>query len=233
MGTPPSDRQPLADRMYDVLLDQFMDGTRGAGEPLNIGELSRELHVSQTPLREALARLEHTGLVRREALKGYRVAPLFSTEELGELMDARLVLEPVLAAGASLRTTPEFMAELLATIDDLQSSARLADTEAESFKLYWSSDDQFHRLIAQQSGNSFLADAYGSMGGQVQRFRLFMKAGSTDASSAAEEHRKIYNALRAGDPEAAATCMRNHIARARARALPGTRFTSADRHESH
>ncbi|MFC7740084.1 GntR family transcriptional regulator [Nocardiopsis composta] len=70
-----STRRPLADQMYDVLLAQFMEGKRKAGEPLNIGALSRELDVSQTPLREALARLEHTGLVRREALKGYRVSP--------------------------------------------------------------------------------------------------------------------------------------------------------------
>lgn len=74
--------------------------------PLNIGALSRELNVSQTPLREALARLEHTGLVRREALKGYRVAPLFSETELIKLMDARLVLEPTLTYEAGRRTTP-------------------------------------------------------------------------------------------------------------------------------
>lgn len=71
----PSERQPLADQMYDVLLGQFMDGLWSPGQSLNIGALTRELNVSQTPLREALARLEHTGLVRREALKGYRVAP--------------------------------------------------------------------------------------------------------------------------------------------------------------
>ena len=41
-------RLPLADQMHDVLLSQFMDGIRGAGEPLNIGALSRELNVSQT-----------------------------------------------------------------------------------------------------------------------------------------------------------------------------------------
>lgn len=54
-------KQPIADQMYTVLLHQFMSGERGAGESLNIGALSRELDVSQTPLREALARLEHTG----------------------------------------------------------------------------------------------------------------------------------------------------------------------------
>lgn len=42
-------KRPIADQMYDVLLQQFMSGARGPGQSLNIGALSRELDVSQTP----------------------------------------------------------------------------------------------------------------------------------------------------------------------------------------
>lgn len=224
----PLSRKPLADRMYDILLEQFMDGTRGAGEPLNIGALTRELDVSQTPLREALARLEHTGLVRREALKGYSVAPQFSATELEKLMEARLVLEPTLAAHAAQHTTSEFLAELLDSIGDLERSSRGADTDSESFRLYWTSDDRFHLLIAHQSGNEFLEDAYRSLSGQVQRYRLFVKAGATHAHSAAEEHRAIYDALEAGETERASQLMQVHIERARDRALAGTTLRDSD-----
>ncbi|WJL94946.1 GntR family transcriptional regulator [Microbacterium sp. ET2] len=214
--------------MYDILLEQFMDGTRGAGEPLNIGALTRELDVSQTPLREALARLEHTGLVRREALKGYSVAPQFSAVELEKLMDARLVIEPTLAARAAEHTTGEFLTELRDSIDDLERSSREADTDPNSFRLYWSSDDRFHLLIAHQSNNEFLEGAYRSLSGQVQRYRLFVKAGATHAHSAAEEHSAIYNALETGAPERAAQLMRVHIERARDRALDGATLSDAD-----
>ena len=64
------------------------------------------------PLREALARLEHTGLVRREAMKGYSVAPMMTRREISKLMAARLVLEPALAYQTAQSTTPEFLAEL-------------------------------------------------------------------------------------------------------------------------
>lgn len=101
-----STKQPIADRMYEVLLHQFMSGERAAGQSLNIGALSRELDVSQTPLREALARLEHTGLVQREALRGYRVAPVMTREEVEQLGEARVLLEPRLAYEAAQRTTP-------------------------------------------------------------------------------------------------------------------------------
>lgn len=214
-----SGRQPLADKMYEVLLGQFTDGRWSAGEPVNIGALSRELDVSQTPLREALARLEHTGLVRREALKGYRVAALLSERELVQLMDARLVLEPALAFEAARRTTPEFLREVLDSVDDLARAATSSDSKV--FSGYWKLDERFHLLIARQADNPFLEKAYRSLGGQVQRFRFFAKLGSARGAPglAAEEHRAVYDALAAGDPDQAAARMRTHIENAKQRVL--------------
>jgi DNA-binding GntR family transcriptional regulator len=214
-----SGRQPLADKMYEVLLGQFTDGRWSAGEPVNIGALSRELDVSQTPLREALARLEHTGLVRREALKGYRVAPLLSERELVQLMDARLVLEPAQAFEAARRTTPEFLREVLDSVDDLARAATSSDSKV--FSGYWKLDERFHLLIARQADNPFLEKAYRSLGGQVQRFRFFAKLGSARGAPglAAEEHRAVYDALAAGDPDQAAARMRTHIENAKQRVL--------------
>jgi len=203
--------------MYEVLLGQFTDGLWSPGAPVNIGALSRELNVSQTPLREALARLEHTGLVRREALKGYRVAPLFSEFELVKLMDARLVLEPALAREAGRRTTPEFLDGLLETVEDLARASEAPDSG--SFRAYLSADEAFHGMIATQSDNPFLAGAYRSLGGQVQRFRFFAEIGSSDAEFAAAEHRAIYDAFVAGDADGAAARMREHVENAKSRSL--------------
>lgn len=99
-------KQPIADQMYSVLLRQLMAGEREAGSSPNIGALARELDVSQTPLREALARLEHTGLVERVALRGYRVAPMMTRGDVQQLFEARLLSEPRLAHDAALRATP-------------------------------------------------------------------------------------------------------------------------------
>ncbi|MGC5076873.1 GntR family transcriptional regulator [Agrococcus sp. DT81.2] len=205
--------------MYDVLLQQFMSGARGPGESLNIGALSRELDVSQTPLREALARLEHTGLVEREALRGYRVAPMMTRIEVEQLEQARLLLEPKLAEQAAHRRTDEFLAALRATVDEFHQSAELADVETDGFNLYWRSDDRFHTLIAAQAGNRFLEMAYGALGGQIQRFRLFSKFGRTGARHAAPEHEAIFDAIADGDGAAAAEAMRAHVVGATVRLL--------------
>lgn len=212
-------KRPMADQMYDVLLQQFMSGQRGAGQSLNIGALTRELDVSQTPLREALARLEHTGLVEREALRGYRVAPMMTRLEVQQLMDARLLLEPKLAEEAALRKTDEFISALRKTVDDFHQSATLADVETERFDLYWRSDDRFHMLIAEQGGNPFLTKAYAALGGQIQRFRLFSKLGRTGARHAAPEHTAIFDAIVAGDGDGAAAAMRAHVIGATERLL--------------
>jgi DNA-binding GntR family transcriptional regulator len=222
-----SNRQTHADRVYELLVGGFMDGTWAAGEQLSIPVLSRSFDVSQTPIREALARLEHTGVVRREALKGYTVAPLFSEQDVQKLMEARLVLEPALTIEAAWRVTPEFLDQLLQTIERL---AAVAEPEgAKSFREYQLADEDFHTLIAKQSANPFLEGAYRSLGGQVQRFRLFYKMGSTGAgsdadwsvrvASTAKEHRAIYDAMAARDADAAADRMRDHIQNARSRSM--------------
>ena len=216
-----STKQPIADRMYEVLLHQFMSGERAAGQSLNIGALSRELDVSQTPLREALARLEHTGLVQREALRGYRVAPVMTREEVEQLGEARVLLEPRLAYEAAQRTTPEFLEGLREAVEDFRRSAEVADTETEGFDLYWRSDARFHMMIAAQSGNAFLEMSYAALGGQIQRFRLFSKFGRTGAVSAAPEHDAVYQAIVDGDADGAAEAMRHHIVGATERLLEG------------
>ncbi len=118
-------RQVLADHVYDELMESLVDGRLEAGAPLNIDALSRELEVSQTPIREALARLEATGLVHRLALKGYRVAPLFTPEDLAHLTDARLLIEPENAFLACQRMTDALVA-LRAMLQVAQSGGQSA-----------------------------------------------------------------------------------------------------------
>jgi len=210
-------RQVLADHVYDELLVSLIDGSLQAGDALNMDALARQLEVSQTPIREALARLEATGMVRRTALKGYRVAPLFSTEEIVELMDARLVLEPVNAFLSCERVTDELVAELQQSITDLATSPR--GPSFSNFRSYWEADERFHRLIAENAHNRFLFAAYNSLGGQVQRFRLFGGLGVTDADHAIREHTLILEAFADGDAEKAREMMVHHLKGVKSRSV--------------
>lgn len=203
------DRRVLADHVYEELLEALMDGSLEPGTGISIDGMARQLEVSPTPVREALARLESTGLVRREALRGYKVAPLFTPSELSQLIDARLVIEPVNAQLSCSRTTPELVAALGKSIEDLRTAPRGASFA--EFRDYWEADERFHRLIAEASGNHFLLSAYNALGGQVQRFRFFGGLGVTDADHAIREHTEVLEAFRTGDPAAAEQAMNAHL----------------------
>lgn len=202
-------RQVLTDHVYDTLLETLMDGRYEPGEALSIDGIARDLDVSATPVREALARLEVTGLVTRIALRGYRVAPLLGTDELAELMDARLIIEPVNASHACERATPVMIEALERSIADLRAAPKGA--EFAEYRDYWQADMRFHEVIAEGAGNRFLLMAYNCLGGSVQRFRLFTGLGVTDAEHTIDEHTAILAAFRAQSPEQARQAMINHL----------------------
>ena len=68
------------------------------GSRITVDNLVRELNVSQTPIREALGRLEGEGLVIKTHLIGYSAAPQISRRRFDELYELRLLLEPEAAA---------------------------------------------------------------------------------------------------------------------------------------
>lgn len=209
-------RSVLADQVYTEILARLMDGKLASGDPLSIDGTARDLGVSPTPVREALARLEATGMVVRAALRGYRVAPVLSHDELLDLMDARLLIEGHAAEVACRHADEAFLAELERSIEDLRQAPN--GPNFSDYRSYWEADERFHRTIAEQTRNRFLLGAYNSLGGHVHRFRLFGGTGVRDARSAIEEHTRIVAAMRRGDAEEARAAMAGHICGVRDRA---------------
>src|SRR5262245_57795215 len=97
----PAPRQILTDNVYEAIKALVMDHAIAPGARVNIDALARQLQVSQTPLREALARLESDGLVTKEPLRGYSAAPLMSWKQLDDLYGFRLLVEPWAAGSAA------------------------------------------------------------------------------------------------------------------------------------
>lgn len=93
----PARRTTLADDVYESVRALVVDHAAAPGQRINIEALARRLEVSPTPVREALARLESDGLVRKRPLAGYPAAPLLSRGEFDELVEMRLILETAAA----------------------------------------------------------------------------------------------------------------------------------------
>lgn len=202
-------RRALADQVYDRLMTDLIDGRLEPDSSMSIEGVARELGVSPTPVREALGRLESTGLVTRLPFKGYRVGEPLSLEDLRQLSDARRVIEPANARLAAAATTPELVEALETDIADLERAPR-GPSFAE-FREYWEADERFHRRIAEHTGNRYLFRAYSALGGQLQRYRLFKGRGVTDFVPTLQEHTAILEAVRAGDVDRAGEAMSCHI----------------------
>ncbi|MFE9356264.1 GntR family transcriptional regulator [Streptomyces olivaceoviridis] len=94
-------RTSVRESVFQALMALLMDHALKPGAKLSIDGLARELGVSQTPVREALARCESEGLVVHRPDVGYLAAPLLDQAGLNDLYDIRLLLEPTAAERAT------------------------------------------------------------------------------------------------------------------------------------
>ena len=208
----------LGDEVYGLLYAQLMGRTIKPGSRISIDNLARELGVSQTPIREALSRLEAEGLVVKTHLIGYRASEQLDRERLDQLYTLRLLLEPYAARHAAMRMTK---AQRL-SLDELAAQMDAARADYDAFARL---DEAFHDLIAQAGGNELIQETLARLHIHVHLFRLFRPAQAT--SGAMEEHAEILTGLHAGDGDAAETAMHRHIERSHKRFRSGFEFDHA------
>lgn len=142
------------------------------GERVNIDALSLRLGVSQTPIREALARLESEDLIAKEPLKGYRSTNLLTIKEFADLFSFRLLIEPYAAEQAALLIDAKGIKELQNEIANAKEV--LAFQDEGLIEAITEHDARFHTLIAKYSGNETLANAFTSTHCHLHLFRLYV-----------------------------------------------------------
>jgi DNA-binding GntR family transcriptional regulator len=177
--------------------------------------------VSNTPLREALTRLETEGLVTRKNLRGFWTADVLDEQGLRDYYGVRLLLEPAGTAAAARGAGQQALAaELAQTIDQMAQTARrpALDQDYHVYREFAEADARFHRAIARASGNALLASILAGMNAHAHNYRFYFRGGMAPAT--VEEHRAVLDALASALPAEAAAAMRSHLECARDRLLP-------------
>lgn len=192
-------------RAYDALRAMIMRGDLGAGTDHLETELAARLGMSRTPLREAVLMLEAQGLLEVRPRKGVRILAL-SSADMRDIYDVLTELESLAAERAAQSGYSSADLHLLAqAIADMETALTAGDRDA------WAeADDRFHVELVRLGGNSRVMMIVAMMVDQVRRARrltLFMRPLPLKSN---EDHRRVLEAIRDGQPDAARAIHRNH-----------------------
>lgn len=202
-------RQPLTSDVYEVVIDMLMNHSLAPGARLNIDGLARTLGVSPTPVREALARVESEGLITKEPQRGYTVAPLIGLQQLRELIELRLMVEPPMAAKVAQRASAAQAGELRAFA---RTGGAGEDSAVAANRLDMMYDAQFHDMLATLAGNQLIVETLARLRSHLHMYRLYHHAGQ--AAVTKPEHMAIVRAVARRDPDGAHAAMHAHLTNA-------------------
>jgi DNA-binding GntR family transcriptional regulator len=194
-------RDNLSDSVVLRLRHMIVDGQLPAGARINEVHLSRQLAISRTPLREALARLAQEGALRSVARIGYFVRPL-TVDEFEQLYDIRPILDPEALRLAGLPSR-ECM-EKLQDLNDAIGRARDSDTIINL-------DDEFHMELIAACPNQVLIELIRQIVQRTRRYEIGLMRESRNVAVATANHKEIMTALRRRDLRAACAALRNNL----------------------
>lgn len=216
------ERTTVIDSIVAEIMDKIISGELKDGDMLaSQDELARSMGVSRASLREALNRLSLMGLIETRQGSGTFVKttePLDFMNSLSsllildhvsatELLDARYYIESAIAGLAAKNATDREISEMKAVLERMARDIGACD--AESFAVQ---DLQFHMLVAESSRNRVLVKVLGIISDILRQFILStVTTFPVAAPSAADYHRRVYEAIRDHDVAAARKHMEEHI----------------------
>jgi DNA-binding GntR family transcriptional regulator len=202
--------QSLADQAYQSIREGIATGLFAAGERVTERGLAARLHVSPTPVREALRRLEQDGLVERVSPRELRVVE-HSPVTLRELLLTSAVLRALEARFATSKITDAALDRMESLVDSLAAGHDRVD--AEDLQRI---AREFDMEIERAAGNSTLRSLVESLSivGQERRTRAVqsLRDHAELGQRRLQSHRDILAALRSRDPDAVERAFRRNAA---------------------
>ncbi|MEV8145252.1 GntR family transcriptional regulator [Specibacter sp. NPDC078709] len=207
MPTPPPlgihKRSLLRNNVYESIRDAIIDGTFAPGERLRDAELEAWLGVSRTPIREAVLRLEHAGLIQSEPGRATIVTPFdpVSTKNAQQVVAAMHELATRLAV-PSLNDGE--LATMTAANTDFAAALKANDADAAL-----AADDQFHAVMVTAANNTMIPSVLEQAMPLLRRVEY--QRFSTDAAKhSVSTHAQIIALAIAGDTDGAALATREN-----------------------
>lgn len=194
-------RYPLNSDLAVAVRNMIVDGRLPAGARINEVHLSRQLGVSRTPLREALARLAQEGALTNQPCRGWFVRPL-TLEEFEQIYPIRPLLDPEALRLGGI-PSPQRLARLR------RLNARMA-AERDADRII-ALDDEWHLLLIDPCPNRVLIDLIKQFIRRTRRYEIALMREGRNVEVATTVHEQIMDMLERGDLEAACGALRRNL----------------------
>ena len=209
--------QSLREQTYQVLRASILAGEFLAGSRLVETQIAEKLQVSRTPIREALQQLQQEQLVVTDENGNLRVVS-FSTADAKYLYRCRLVLEQESVLEACKNSTDVQLAKIEMSIQQAEKAIAQQPNKLTSYQLLHI-DYQFHRAIAECSGNPWLAMLLDQLFDKMALLRMQTVQQNLKVLEISSEHRRIYKAIVERDYELALAALTDHLMSSQARVI--------------
>ena len=203
----------LADRIYEQLKADIITCKYQPGDSLTEIEMANKFNVSRTPIREVCNRLLKEDLLQSIPYKGYIVSPV-NLQDLHDLYQIRLVLEPYAAELAARHPSPRFIEKLRNSLNEARQQP------GTTFTQFVEADLDFHNLLAQGCGNRRLARVIADLRNQIERliYLLYENYGPYHEISF-DDHTEVVQAVEDRNADLARELISSHIENYKERAL--------------
>jgi GntR family transcriptional regulator, rspAB operon transcriptional repressor len=191
--------------VYEILLERILMGRYAPGTPLVEQELSKELGVSRTPVREALLRLRLENLVRVIPRGGTFVAES-SVQTIRDVTELRLVLEELLIRLVLERSRDEAIEAFVEWVDRIQAGWHDLPPR-EWLRL----DGQFHTRLYEMAGNRALAHHLSLLRRQAVLFWGQLGEEHNSLIAIHRDFKEVADGLAANDAERCIAAIRRHV----------------------
>ena len=203
----------LSDRTYERIRHDIISCVLAPGTEISEAQLCSQYKLGKAPVRMALNRLAHDGLVRAIPRRGYRVTPV-TLKDIHDVFELRLMLEPAAARMAAGKVD----AQRLRALDEISRSG-YQPGDPRSTSRFLEANKAFQVAIARATGNARLADAIEQLLDEMTRL-LHLGLGLRNRSQElSREHRALIKALARGDGDTAERICREQIETARSTVL--------------
>jgi len=198
-------RRSLTETVYEHLKESVVAGRLLPGAQILEDDITRQLRVSRTPVREALQRLEFEGLVEVRPHKGTFVS-LLDDESLREIFEFREAIEGQAARLATERMDEGARHSVRELLERFRDSVERADPRA-----FYEVDTRLHRTLVAACGNRRIQRTIEILESQIARTRFLSIIALTRMEKSSSEHEAIIKTVIEGDARGAEEAMRHHI----------------------